>query len=112
MLDLAIKLASQLDHKKQRVASIITDKRGRILSFGCNSYTKSHPKMAWYSAKFNDFNKIYLHSEIDAICHLKDKPHTIYIARVSKSGKSLPAQPCKICRYAINDCGIKEIITT
>ena len=112
MLNRCIELASQLQNRKQRVASIITDKKGRILSFGVNSYTKSHPKMAWYASKFNDFNKIYLHSEIASIIACDKKPHTIYIARINRKGAPVPALPCKICRYAIDDCGIKEIITT
>ncbi len=112
MLNRCIELASQLQNRKQRVASIITDKKGRILSFGVNSYTKSHPKMAWYASKFNDFNKIYLHAEIASIIACDKKPHTIYIARISKSGRISPALPCRICREAIRDAGIKEVITT
>ena len=112
MLNRCIELASQLQNRKQKVASIITDNKGRILSFGVNSYTKSHPKMAWYASKFNDFNKIYLHAEIASIIACDKKPHTIYIARINRKGEAVPAQPCKICRYAINDCGIKKVITT
>jgi deoxycytidylate deaminase len=112
MLNKCVELASQLQNRKQRVASIITDKKGRILSFGVNSYTKSHPKMAWYASKFNDFNKIYLHAEIASIIACDKKPHTIYVARISKSGKISPATPCRICQEAIKDAGIAEIITT
>jgi deoxycytidylate deaminase len=112
MLNRCIELASQLQNRKQRVAAIIADKKGRILSFGVNSYTKSHPKMAWYASKFNDFNKIFLHAEIASIIACDKKPHTIYIARVSKAGKILPSLPCRICQEAIKDAGIHEIVTT
>jgi deoxycytidylate deaminase len=112
MLNLAIKLASQLQNKKQRICAIITDKRGRILSFGVNSYSKTHPRMAYYSAKCNDYNKIYLHAEMDSLIHCKQKGHTLYVARVDKKGNSLPCKPCEICSLAIKDAGIKEVITT
>lgn len=112
MLDLAIKLASELQNRKQRIASIITDKRGRILSFGVNSYTHSHPKQAYYAKKVGQMQKIFLHSEIDALVHLKKQGHTLYVARVDKQGNPKPCKPCEICSLAIKDAGIKEVVTT
>jgi deoxycytidylate deaminase len=112
MLNRCIDLASQLQNRKQRIASIITDKKGRILSFGVNSYTKSHPKMAHYSSKFNDFNKIYLHSEMDSLVRLSRQGHSIYVARVDKKGNPLPCKPCRICALALKDAKIFNIITT
>jgi len=112
MLNKAIKKASQLENKKQRVFAIITDKKGHILASGGNSYTRTHPRMAYYSAKFNDFNKIYLHAEIASIVACNKKPYAIYIARVDKKGNSLPCNPCPICKLAILDAGITKIITT
>jgi len=112
ILNKAIELASQLQNKKQRLCAIVTNRRGHILNIGFNSYTKSHPKMAWYASKFNDFNKIYLHAEIASIIACDKKPHTIYVARISKSGKISPATPCRICQEAIKDVGIEKVITT
>lgn len=112
MLDQAIKIASQLQNRKQRICSIITDRKGRILGIGTNSYTKTHPRQAFYATKCNDFHKIFLHSEIDALVNCKQKPETIYIARVNHKGEPLRVSPCPICQLAINDAKIKNVITT
>jgi deoxycytidylate deaminase len=113
MLNEAITIASKLANKKQRICAIITDKRGRIVSTGCNSYTKSHPRMAYYCEVTKQQHKIFLHAELDAIIKTKRKiPNTIYIARVDKQGIPLPCQPCEICKLAIQDAGIKNIIHT
>lgn len=112
MLNYAINLASQLVDNKYKVSAVITNKKGRIIAVGCNSYSKTHPKQAYYAKKCGCQPKIFLHAEIDALIHCKDKPHTIYIARVNRKGNPLPAKPCPICNMAITDCGIERIITT
>jgi tRNA(Arg) A34 adenosine deaminase TadA len=112
ILSKAIELASQLTHKKQRLCAIVTDKRDRILNIGFNFYNKTSTTQAYYAEKVGLSNKIYIHAEIGALTNLHGKPHTIYIARVSKNGQSLPSKPCPICQMAIRDAGIKEIITT
>ena len=112
MLNRCIKLASKLENKKQRIYSIITDRKGRILASGSNSYTRSHPRMAYYSAKFNDFNKIYLHSEISSLIKLTRQGHSIYVARVDKKGNPLPCSPCRICALALKDAKIQNVYHT
>lgn len=112
MLNKAIQQASKLSHNKQRIASIIVDKKGKILAIGSNSYTKSHPKMALYSSKFNDFNKIYVHSEISCLIKLKKQGYAIYTARISKNNIPLPCRPCKICAYALKESGIEHVYFT
>jgi len=114
MLNRCIELASQLQNRKQRVAAIITDKKGRILSSGTNSYTKSHPLQAYYCELATKENhKIFVHAELQALVHLKGQvADKIFVARVSKNGTPLPSSPCPICRLAIRDAGIHEVITT
>ena len=112
MLNRCIKLASKLENKKQRVFAIITDNHNRILARGGNSYTRSHPRMAYYSAKFNDFNKIYLHAEISSLVKLNQQGHSIYVARVDKKGNPLPCKPCKICALALQDAKIFNVYHT
>lgn len=112
MLNRCIELASQLQNRKQRVASIITDKKGRILSFGCNSYTKSHPRQAFYAEKCGQVHKVFLHSEISAIVNCKAQGYAIYTARVDKRGNSLPCKPCEICRLALSDAKISKVYYT
>lgn len=112
MLDLAIKLARNLEENKYKIACVITDKRGRIISTGQNSYSKSHPRQAYYAKKMGNCKQIFLHSEIDAIIKSNGKGHAIYIARVNNKGNVLPVQPCPICAYAIKDVKIKKVYTT
>jgi len=112
MLNRCIKLASKLENKKQRIFSIITDKHGKIIGSGGNSYSKTHPTMAYYAEKVGDINKIFLHSEISALVNCKSKPENMYIARVSRDGQPVKVSPCPICKLAILDSGIKKVITT
>jgi len=114
MLNKAIKLASKLNDNKYNLVAIITDKKGKILSTGKNSYTKTHPKMALWSKKYGNPYRIYLHAECHAILKLKenDDPYVIYVARTGKNGEPLNSKPCKICMNVIKKVGIKEIFYT
>jgi deoxycytidylate deaminase len=113
MLNRCIKKATQLEPKRQRIFSIITDKHNRILATGTNSFTKSHSLQAYYCELANQPHKIFIHSELQALVRLKGrKGKTIYIARVNKKNEPVPSLPCPICKLALRDAGIKEIITT
>jgi len=112
LLNKAIKIASVMQNKKQNIVAIISNKKGHLISIGKNSYSKTSPFQAYYAKKCGCQPKIFLHAEIDALIHCKDKPHTIYVARVNKKSQPLPAKPCPICSMAIKDAGIKRIITT
>lgn len=114
MLNRCIKLASKLENKKQRIYAIIVDKKGRILAKGTNSYTKSHPLQAYYcELATKESHKIFVHAELQALVHLKgQEANKIFVARVAKNGTPLPSSPCPICRMAIHDAGIHEVITT
>lgn len=97
------------------IGAVITDRKGRILSAGCNSYNKTHPRQVYYAEMVGKQHKIYLHAELDAIIklnHVQEKPYTIYIARVNKKGQPVCSKPCEICQMAIKDAGIKNVIYT
>lgn len=107
---LAIDLARQSNFKRYNFVSVITDKKNKILSIGMNHYNKTHPLQAKYAKQENEVERIYLHSEIDALSKCKHiVPYKIFIARANRSGQIKPASPCKICRRAITESGIKEI---
>jgi len=55
-----------------------------------------------------------MHAEIQAIVRLKDwsRAHKIYIERYGDDGTPLPAAPCNICRAAIEEAGIVEVVHT
>ena len=97
--------------KRQFITAIITDKRGRVLAIGKNSYSKSHPRMKQLSESCGEPFKTTLHAEVAAIIHCKDlsKAHKISVYRYSQTGKPLIAKPCKICQTAIDQAGIRTI---
>lgn len=113
ILNIAIDIASNLKHSKYRIASIITDKRNKILSIGWNDYHKTHP-MQWICAqKSKNKARIYFHAEIMALVRCREEnPYAIYIARVDKKNCPAIAKPCDICATAIKTAGIKKVIFT
>ena len=98
--------------KKQfNIKAIITDKRGRVLSIGENSYVKTHPMMFKLSEKCGIPHKHYLHAEVHAILRCRDlsKAHKISVYRFDANDKPANAKPCPICATAIQEAGIKLI---
>jgi tRNA(Arg) A34 adenosine deaminase TadA len=93
------------------ITAIIYDKRGKILSIGKNSYTKTHPLMKVHGDKVGLPEKIFLHAEVHAIARCKDlsKAHKIVVLRFGKNGAPLIAKPCAICQSAIKSVGIEHI---
>lgn len=97
--------------KKFSVTAIIYDKRGRVLSVGSNSYIKTHPMQAEHARRAGEPEKIYLHAEIHAITRCVDlkKAHRLVVFRYLEDGSPADARPCKICRSAIKETGIKIV---
>jgi deoxycytidylate deaminase len=100
---------------KFELTAVVKDKRGRILSIGKNSYSKTHPIM-YKIAKSNgilDPKKIYLHAEVDAIlkCKCSDKAYRLEVYRLNnKRNKHMKSKPCEICSEFIAQANIKEIV--
>ena len=96
---------------RQNLKAIIYDKRGRILSIGQNSYTKTHTLQFKHAVKVGKPYKTVLHAEIDAIirCRNLDKAHTIKVFRYNRQGKYMLAKPCVVCISAIKEAGIPNI---
>jgi len=108
---------SMSDPKQQRrhcLTAIIKDRKGRVLSIGKNSYTKTHPLQAHYSELVGEPYKVYLHAELDAIIRCRDlgKADSISVFRTTRLGKPADSTPCKICRTAITAAGIKKVFHT
>lgn len=97
--------------RKIHIVATIYDKRGRILSIGANSYTKTHPMQAKYAATVGLPHKQYLHAEIAAILRLSDvsKAHRIKVERYDAKGNPANAKPCPICDHVIRSAGIKVV---
>lgn len=98
---------------KYSITAKCYDKRGRLLSTGHNSYTKTHPIQAYFAAKVGHPSRKYLHAEIAAIIKAGDKKiHRIEISRFNKQHQQRNAKPCPICKEAIKAYGIKFISWT
>jgi deoxycytidylate deaminase len=107
-ISMAAKIA-ELGEYPHRVGAVILDKKGRLVSFGFNK-EKSHPVQADYACRVGERHRIYLHAEMMAIIKAKGKGHSIFIARLSKNGKTTKlAKPCPICSLAIKEAGISII---
>lgn len=97
--------------KKYRLQATIYNKKGHKLSVGENSYWKTHPLQGELSTKHGNGEQIFLHAEIAALVKLKDwsKAHRIKIERYDEAGNPKPANPCKLCRAAIERAGIEIV---
>lgn len=97
---------------RPKITALIYDKKGNLLSVGENSYVKTHPLQSSAAVACGSPQRIYLHAEVDAIRRLRvpwHKAHRIVVSRFDAGGRPVVAAPCKICRYVINQTGIKEI---
>lgn len=94
---------------KYRLASIVFDKRGRIISTGINSYARTHPQQAKYAQLLSWNERTFLHAEIAALVKCHRRPHSILSVRIDREGKTRLAKPCPICEIAIREAGIKVI---
>lgn len=96
---------------KHSITAMITDKRGRVLSVGTNSYVKTHTLQAKHANKVGLPEKRFLHAEIASIVKCKDltKAHKIVVMRYTKDGKPANAKPCPVCMSAIEASGIKFV---
>lgn len=106
------KMARNLQDKQQyKVAAVITDRQGNILSVGTNSYKKTHTLQAHYATLVGEPKRMFRHAEIHAISRLPrgSKPWAIYVSRMNRNGEFSIAKPCPICAFAIKNTGIKNV---
>lgn len=99
-------------HKRHKVIAFCLDKQFRILSFGENSFEKTHPKQKLAAHKVGNDHRIYLHAEMQAILRARSDIYAIYIARFDKNGSPKLAKPCPMCELAILEAGIKKVMYT
>ena len=109
ILDKLIEMANSSDCV-QKMACVIVDKRDSIISFSQN-LKKTHPMQSEIAKRVGLDKKIYLHSEIAAICKSKGniKAYRAYTIRLTNHGFG-DSRPCPICQFALEQMGISEII--
>lgn len=108
MIHRCIDIASKHD-AKVRIAAIVTDKRGRILSIGTNSYKKTHSYQAKLAARMGQPDRKYLHAEVQSLLRCQGEPYALYVVRLRKDGSMALAKPCPICQAAAKEKKIKEV---
>lgn len=101
-----------MSSSKHQLTAIIYDRRGRVLSIGKNSYTKTHTMMIFYGKKVGITNRPYLHAEMDAIikCKNLEKAYKMSVFRYGNDGRPLMAKPCPICWSAIQSIPSLKIV--
>lgn len=113
LISYAIDKACQTPYEKgqQRHYAVITNKRGRILSEGENSYTKTSPKMKRAGERVGLPDKVFWHAECKAIYSLKEgaKAYKIVVVRVDSEGNPVRSAPCPLCQALIKEAGIKVV---
>ena len=99
---------SNVTKKRFSIKAIVYDKRGRKLTEGTNSYTKTHTLQAKFAVQVGLDDKVFLHAEIAALSRLKSfhKPYKIVVERYLSDGSTALARPCPVCQAAIESHGI------
>jgi tRNA(Arg) A34 adenosine deaminase TadA len=99
-------------HLMYNVAAVVLDRKGNPISYGFNSYAKTHPKQH-YNKVFSA-HKIYLHAETDALykIHKADAVHTMIVCRLGKKNQFLLAKPCVGCFSELKVSGLKYVYYT
>lgn len=97
--------------KRFSITATVYDKRGRVLTTGSNSYSKTHPLQSKFAVVTGLCDKIFLHAEISALSKLKKhhQPYRIVVERYKEDGSSALAKPCVICTAAIEAHGISHV---
>ena len=99
--------------KKYVILAKCYDKRGRLISVGTNSYTKTHTIQSYYAKKAGLDVKEYLHSEIQALIRAGDKQvYKLVVERYNADGQPALAKPCVVCQEAIKAYGVKKVCYT
>jgi len=94
---------------KQKVTATVYDRRGRVLSIGQNSYSKTHPYQARLARQAGHPERQYLHAEISALIKCRGTPYKIRVERRNTHGELQLAKPCAVCELAIKEAGVKFV---
>ena len=95
----------------KNICTCIYNRKGKIISTGINSFSKTHPLQEKFSCTPH---KIFLHAEIDAIVKALRKNDELAgfrlaIARVCSDGSDAQAFPCDGCIDALASYGCDSV---
>ncbi len=101
-------IASRSDHPNHKLAALVFDKRGKLISYGYNKL-QTHPRQLRLSlAIHGDAYHSFLHAEISALVKCRKEPYFIVVAR-SKNNTFRMSKPCEMCMQAIIESGTRLI---
>lgn len=107
LVDKLVALADKVQGR-YRLAAVVYDDRFRPISFGTNSYIKTHPLQAQFSSHPL---KVFVHAEIQALVRANGRrKHGIMVLRIDRFRRLQLARPCKSCMAAVLESGIREIV--
>lgn len=100
--------------KRYCITASSFDKRGRLI-YGCtNSYENSSSLMRYYAMKSGNTEKKFNHAEIRclevSILKMRKKVARIVVVRYDSFGNYMSAEPCNICKMALEDFCIDEVL--
>lgn len=96
--------------KRYEITALAYDKRGRLLSVGHNSYTRTHRLQAHYTNLSGGHpSAIYLHAELCALIKARKRVHKLVVLRFNKDGSPALAKPCPACQLAIRHFNVKHV---
>ena len=101
-----------IESGKQRIYAVITDKQGRVLSEAANDYESSCSVQRMYAKASGMEDKVFNHAECLALQRLgrsRSRAYRITVVRLLKNGEMALSAPCRVCRKAIKDFGIKSV---
>lgn len=103
-LSYAVDESQNGSHSQWRVGAVLV-RSGRVLSVGVNRYRNSPSKV--------DIEGVSYHAEEVAIRRAGNtQGSTIYVARLTRSGKIGLARPCKRCQALLLEHGVQYAIWT
>lgn len=116
--NVAKSLSKISDFNRIHIGAIIVH-NNEVLGSGYNQ-RKSHPLQKKLNGLrfhkfFTDSSKHYLHAEMEAIIHSKNKDlkgASIYVYRENMHGDIAMCRPCPACMAKIKEKGIKKIFYT
>ena len=96
--------------KRFEIKATCFDKKGKVISVGYNSYSKTHPIQSHFARLAGLPEKTFLHAEVAALLKAKGKNiHKIKVERYDSEGNPVNAAPCPICRLAIKSWGVSYV---
>jgi tRNA(Arg) A34 adenosine deaminase TadA len=103
-LSYAVDTAHDAHHRQWKVGAVLV-RSGRIVAIGQNKY-RNNPALV-------EHHNVSYHAEEVAIRRAGNaEGATIYVARLTRSGKIGTAKPCKRCQQALLDNGVTTAIWT